>query len=182
MKNIKFSDNTQNAKLFKNTYWGQFEIGNEHNKFEDFEQIFKNRDIFVNEYNIVKNTEKKTNLINDYLKYLDSQILNFDHSEVYKNIDGQYVIVISPYNIGQELEGFIKIYELYNNEATTYVKKITKEEMKNEMSKKTQKEFMKEFIERQKDKKYTCELCKGSYTYFNKSTHIKTKRHLKFIG
>lgn len=27
-----------------------------------------------------------------------------------------------------------------------------------------------------------CSVCRGSYTYFNKSAHIKTKRHQDFIG
>jgi hypothetical protein len=26
-----------------------------------------------------------------------------------------------------------------------------------------------------------CSVCRGSYTYFNKSAHIKTKRHQDFI-
>jgi len=29
--------------------------------------------------------------------------------------------------------------------------------------------------------KITCELCKGTYTYFNKSHHYSTKRHKMFI-
>ena len=43
----------------------------------------------------------------------------------------------------------------------------------------------KKFIEENKDKikeKIECVICKGSYTYFNKSKHNKTKRHLKFIN
>lgn len=27
-----------------------------------------------------------------------------------------------------------------------------------------------------------CPLCRGSYTYFNKSSHNKTKRHQEFCG
>jgi len=30
-------------------------------------------------------------------------------------------------------------------------------------------------------KKFTCELCGGKYTYFNKSHHLKTKKHLKTV-
>jgi len=43
----------------------------------------------------------------------------------------------------------------------------------------------KKFIENNKDKikeKIECNICKGSYTYFNKSKHNKTKRHVKFIN
>lgn len=29
--------------------------------------------------------------------------------------------------------------------------------------------------------KSVCEICGGSYTYFNKSSHMKTKRHLNCV-
>ena len=38
------------------------------------------------------------------------------------------------------------------------------------------------FLNKNKDKikeKIICPLCFGSYTYFNKSVHIRTKRHLR---
>jgi len=180
MKNIKFSSNTKNEKLFKNTYWGNFELSKENNKYEDFEQIFKNRDLFVDEYKIVKNTEKKQRFICEYLKHLE-KTQKMDHTEVYIDSDGKYIIVNSPYGEEKQIKGFEMIYKLYASSATTYIKKITKEEMKNEIGGKTQKEFMKDFIEKEKGKIYTCEICKGTYSYFNKSTHIRTKRHLKFI-
>ena len=30
-------------------------------------------------------------------------------------------------------------------------------------------------------KKYECEICGGSYTYFTKSSHLKTKKHLNVV-
>jgi transposase-like protein len=30
-------------------------------------------------------------------------------------------------------------------------------------------------------KKYECEVCGGSYTYFTKSSHLKTKKHLNVL-
>jgi hypothetical protein len=41
--------------------------------------------------------------------------------------------------------------------------------------------YVKKFIENNKDKinlKIQCHICYSSYTYFNKSKHFKTKRHL----
>lgn len=41
--------------------------------------------------------------------------------------------------------------------------------------------YVKKFIEKNKDKiniKVQCPVCYSSYTYFNKSKHFKTKRHL----
>ena len=43
---------------------------------------------------------------------------------------------------------------------------------------------MNKFIDNNKEKlneKIICPICKGSYTYFNKSTHLKTKRHQSFL-
>jgi hypothetical protein len=41
--------------------------------------------------------------------------------------------------------------------------------------------YVKKFIEKNKEKintKVQCPICYSSYTYFNKSKHYKTKRHL----
>ena len=47
-----------------------------------------------------------------------------------------------------------------------------------------QKKYNQTFMEKHKEKlrvKNQCFLCKGEYSYYNKSKHNKTKRHLKFI-
>ena len=31
-------------------------------------------------------------------------------------------------------------------------------------------------------KKHTCDICFGSYTYYNKSKHLKSKRHILFCN
>lgn len=44
-----------------------------------------------------------------------------------------------------------------------------------------QKDYYKTFTLKNKDKinqKIICETCLGSYTYFNKAHHIKSKKHL----
>ena len=48
---------------------------------------------------------------------------------------------------------------------------------------KSDKKFNNNFKIKNADKikeKVICPICKGSYTYFNKSTHNKTKRHQDF--
>ncbi len=46
------------------------------------------------------------------------------------------------------------------------------------------KQNMINFINKNSEKlkvKTCCPICAGSYTYFNKSMHVKTKRHLKML-
>jgi hypothetical protein len=46
------------------------------------------------------------------------------------------------------------------------------------------KQYHKKFIEKNADKlkeKTICSVCCGSYTYFNKSKHIKSKRHINLL-
>jgi hypothetical protein len=46
-------------------------------------------------------------------------------------------------------------------------------------------EYHKKFISENREKiliKHICEVCMGSYTYFNKSAHKKTKRHQLFLS
>jgi len=46
---------------------------------------------------------------------------------------------------------------------------------------KTKKEYYDNFINKNKeriDKQVKCDLCGGTYTYFNKSKHNNTKKHL----
>ena len=45
-------------------------------------------------------------------------------------------------------------------------------------------EYYRNFMEKNKEKLHTsitCDICYGSYTYYNKSTHLKSKRHMKAI-
>lgn len=50
----------------------------------------------------------------------------------------------------------------------------------NKNNKKHFETFYKKNIDKIKEK-MTCSVCCGSYTYFNKSVHIRTKRHLKML-
>jgi hypothetical protein len=47
-----------------------------------------------------------------------------------------------------------------------------------------QKEYNKTFMEKHAERlknKTICSICKGQYSYYNKSKHNKTKRHNKFL-
>jgi hypothetical protein len=71
-----------------------------------------------------------------------------------------------------------------NNEKTD--KNIETQEMKRPTIKITkiynQKKYNKTFIEKNKDKikeKNICDICCGSYTYYNKSKHMKSQKHIR---
>lgn len=52
----------------------------------------------------------------------------------------------------------------------------------NETKKLKNKGYLKKFIAKNKDKineKIECPICYSTYSYFNKSKHYKTKRHIK---
>lgn len=52
--------------------------------------------------------------------------------------------------------------------------------MSDSKSKKTSHDYYVTFAEKHKDKvneKIVCDVCKGKYSYFNKSHHQKTKKH-----
>ena len=45
-------------------------------------------------------------------------------------------------------------------------------------------EYYRNFMEKNKEKLHTsitCDICYGCYTYYNKSTHLKSKRHMKAL-
>ncbi len=62
---------------------------------------------------------------------------------------------------------------------------INKENEKITKRKYDQKKYNKNFMEKHKERlkqKTVCELCKGEYSYYNKSKHNKTKRHNSFVN
>jgi hypothetical protein len=47
-----------------------------------------------------------------------------------------------------------------------------------------QREYNRRFIEKNADRikaKTVCEVCCGTYTYFNKSKHLKSARHVRLV-
>jgi hypothetical protein len=68
------------------------------------------------------------------------------------------------------------------NEINSMIKAKKEElkDLKNIRKKYDSKKYIKNFQEKNKDKiveKHICDICYGSYTYFNKSKHIQSKKH-----
>jgi hypothetical protein len=54
-----------------------------------------------------------------------------------------------------------------------------------EIKKLKNKEYLKKFVEKNKNSikdKIECPICYSTYSYFNKSKHCKTKRHIKLLS
>jgi len=53
-----------------------------------------------------------------------------------------------------------------------------------EQPKYNQREYNRRFIEKNAERIHTktvCDVCCGSYTYFNKSKHLKSARHIRLV-
>mgnify|MGYP001763984475 CR=1 FL=1 len=118
------SDLTNYKKIYESTYWGGFciscnDIG-----------IVDNRNAFINDYNIKKQSSRILKNIQEFIKNLmNGEFRNFsDHIEVYEDNNKDFVIITSPYNTNDDdtnfknATGFKQIYNLYNNSARTYIK------------------------------------------------------------
>jgi hypothetical protein len=171
-----FSDKTNYSKLFKNTYWGNFGLDNRSEKdLKELDEIVTNRNNFVVEYNIKKNVKKRPIKLLEYIEKLRKNN-SLDHLESYLTNNNEYIIVNSPYNPDEKaVPDMQKIYNLYFNNAKTYIKIISKDELK-----KNNKDYLMSFYEKHKELKENdiiCEICNQKYKYFNKSKHCKTKIH-----
>ena len=64
------------------------------------------------------------------------------------------------------------------------IKKRGRGRPKNEIKKKSV-EYVRDFINKNKEKineSIKCEICGGSYSYFNKSRHQKSDKHIKYVN
>ena len=90
-------------------------------------------------------------------------------------------LIINGYcNIKSEMEEELKNINQEENKILETIETPKQEENKNVIKKNSTK-YVKKFIEKNSDKiksKTICPTCYSSYTYFNKSKHFKTKRHL----
>jgi hypothetical protein len=115
---------TNYPKIFRSTYWGNFNA----RKNPTHSEIFENRNKLVNQFLIDKCVSKK------YPKRIKMQIgikdtPLYDHEEVYLDNCKNYVIVVSPYENGQEEytrgwfegKGFVKYDRLYSSSAWSFV-------------------------------------------------------------
>lgn len=122
------ADHTAYPSIFRSTYWGGF--GFEDN--QEMNTIVSNRNRFVQDFNIVrveKRCPRVLKLHNPRHWNLVFHTQYFDHTELYRNVLGDYVLVVSPYRLDfverddkMEALGWQKTYPLYTTNATTYVK------------------------------------------------------------
>lgn len=125
-----FYKQTKYPNIFKNTYWGGFDLDDHNNMHE----IFNNRNQFIQDFKIKKiNTSlKNTAKVNEILSCLPNSN-GIDHLEIYEDIDKNIIVVLSPYmdiNSNDVLMmntfGFKNIYQLYFKDAISFVMKIQK--------------------------------------------------------
>ncbi len=127
----KIADKTHYKNIYKNTYWGSFEylpnienIGNQN--------IINNRNDFINTYNIKNcknNNPQKVAMYDFYLRNsYRSSGRRIDHLEIYILNNGDYLILNSPYCVNEaekilfENDGWTKIYNLYAENAMSFIK------------------------------------------------------------
>ena len=115
-----YADQTAYPKIFSKVYWGWSEMSEQ---LEDI--IVSNRNRFITDFDIVRYKSKSK-----IPAYIDI-IINpsyIDHSEVYHNTDGDYVIISSPYGSHKAEEhlekGWTEIYPIYATHARTFIKKV----------------------------------------------------------
>ena len=114
MKNYEL---TKYPIIYKKTYWGKIDYDNSFNK------IIMNRNIFIENLNIIKSLNKVPQYISNEYKNYDF----IDHVEVYLTNDRKYVIISSSYSEYKEQYykyKWIKINKLYNNNSHTWIKII----------------------------------------------------------
>jgi len=175
---MSYSDKTDFPKIYANTHWGRFSLDNRSNaELKQLEGIVKNRNKFINDYEIKKICPKEPKKLIEYIDKI-KKTNKTDHLECYVNKDGNYVLLNSPYVAEDEdMKDFDKIYQLYNG-AQSFVKVITKEDLKKKDTP------MKRFYDAHPELKtidIKCSECGLTYKYFNKSKHYKTKLHNQIV-
>jgi len=122
---------TKYAPIYKNTYWGGFKL---HQCESITNEIINNRNLFIEDYNIIKNRMRPPLYINkEHSNEHGGYLNNFDHVECYMDDNDNYVLISSPYySNGDQYDlfyiglGWTRIYPLYSIYAATYVKIIFK--------------------------------------------------------
>lgn len=131
--NINNAEGTNYARLYRNTYWGGHALHVGENAV-----IISNRNAFADVYRLEKNVRHNIpQYIQYHLGYTDEWSLptdinrqkhRLDHTEVYRDKDGNYVLVNSPYHHYEpefvERWGWKEVAPLYNLDAKTLVKVV----------------------------------------------------------
>lgn len=184
MMSKNFCDFTKYSRIYKKTYWGNFKTGENENREEELKDIFENRNKFITDYEIKDIKNKQMRDIEKYINYLKNSYKNIDHLEIYKLKNNDYLFLNSPYvDNNYNMDGWNKIYKLYNNTAESFIKIVKLEEIKNSYPKLTQKDHLNKILlklEENPEQKYKkCKDCGQSYYWSNHSKHLKSKMHQK---
>jgi hypothetical protein len=136
-----FHDATNYTKIFERTYWGAFNTRSNHTK--NIEQIFKNRNKFIQQENIKGIPHANLQCYSRYKANLFKlprtpdciYSCSFDHVELYLTNDNNIVIINSPYEADEHFlfdNGWESYDEMYFSGVKTYIKRISKEQLKME--------------------------------------------------
>lgn len=173
---MSYSSKTEYNKIFENTYWGKFSLqGRKEEDIKELEEVVKNRNQFVKDYDIKKIVLKKPVKLREYITNMEkSNVL--DHVEVYEQNNNNYLILNSPYDPDEKkVPDMEKVYKLYNH-AKSFIKIVKRDELKRN----NKKDYMNAFYGRHQELKKNdiiCDVCGLPYKYFNKTKHLKTKLH-----
>ena len=118
--------------LYSYTYWGNFDVNESSKRHVVNGIIIKNRDDFIYKYDIKEHINRPVS-IGSFVSFgLNSKMKQFfDHVEIYKNKNNEFVLITNPYNynisyyresIFMENFGFNKIYNMYSPDSNTYIK------------------------------------------------------------
>ena len=130
---MKYYEATDFPTIYETVYWGNFKI----TENRDITEIVKNRNKFITDFNI-KTTKFKNVILMRYIHHIinHNKDRRYDHLEEYKTHDDKYVLVNSPYDKTDKMkeiltnDGWIEIYNLYSQEAMTFIKILSKDELR----------------------------------------------------
>jgi hypothetical protein len=124
-KNNLFYTKTEYPKIYMSTNWGHFKLIHPW-EFIETKNIMENRNQFIKDYNI-KKVKRETVKIYRFIKEEEKK-LPLDHTEIYITNDKKLIIITSPYKhvdpLDFEFWGWTMIYNLYSNDAYTFIKEI----------------------------------------------------------
>lgn len=116
---------TKYPKIYSKSYWGNFLLSKIHmylkNRFNT-KQMIHNRNLFVEQYNIVKYKKPRRNFENEIAHYRYT-----DHNEYYQDKDGNYLHVFSNHPCKDHMrlyDDYTIIYPLYAENQTTFIKHL----------------------------------------------------------
>ena len=126
-----YADLTDFPKIFNGVYWGG-------SRSHPDDGIIENRNKFIKEHNIISSVQPPQYIRACYCRtrkdmfgrtVLGERGEGFDHVEVYKTSNKEYVILNSPYNHNGPDQllidhGWELIDNLYSNSARTYMLKV----------------------------------------------------------